>query len=210
MAKTPIAVPCMDMVHTDFMESMVNMHKTEECSFTVVKNTLIYIARNIIAANAIQYGFERVMWFDSDIKFPADTLEKLSAWMDKGYDFVSGLYFTRRPPIKPVIYSELHYEKTKESFDAGATNYHGYPETLTEIAAAGFGCVLTSTDLLKRVGDQFGSPFTPYDGLGEDFSFCLRAMQIGAKMYCDTSIKCGHVGYMEFNEEYYKKQGVIK
>ena len=204
--KTLIAVPCFDMIHTDFFSSMMALQKPPETSFTVVKNTLIHVARNVIAANAIQAGFDRVMWFDSDMKFPPDTLLKLSADMDQGLHFVTGLYFTRKPPISPVLYSELNYRDTPEGHEAGAGIYTGYPEGLTECAGAGFGCVLTSVDLLRRVGDAFGAPFNPYKGLGEDLSFCHRVIQIGERMFADTSVKCGHIGTFEYNEEYFREK----
>lgn len=204
--KTLIAVPCFDMVHTDFMSSLVSLEKPPDTSFTVVKNTLIHVARNIIAANAIEAGFDRVMWFDSDMKFDSDTLMRLSADMDEGREFVSGLYFTRVKDIKPVVYSDLWWQMTENGLDAGAGNYYDYPEGITECAGVGFGCCLTSVDLLKRVRERFGSPFAPLQGFGEDLSFCWRVIQIGERMYCDTSVKCGHVGYVEFNEERYRER----
>ena len=185
---------------------MMALQKPPETSFTVVKNTLVHVARNVIAANAIQAGFDRVMWFDSDMKFPPDTLMRLSADMDQGLEFVTGLYFTRKPPISPVLYSELNYRDTPEGHEAGAGIYTGYPDGLTEIAGAGFGCCLTSVDLIRRVSDVFGAPFAYKPGFGEDLSFCHRVIQIGAKMYCDTSVKCGHVGQYEFDEDFFRKQ----
>ena len=108
MKKTLIAVPCMDMVHADFFESFVNLIKPEGTSWTMVRDTLINEARNIIAANAIKAEFDRVMWFDSDMKFEPDTLLKLAQDMDENnLDFVSGLYFTRRPKIKPCAFKSL-------------------------------------------------------------------------------------------------------
>lgn len=202
MPKTLIAVPCFDMVHADFMESLINLQKPPETSWTMVRDTLINESRNIIAANAIKSGFDRVMWFDSDMKFAPDTLLKLSQDMDENnLEFVSGLYFTRRPPIKPCAFKELHWAKDKDGkLDAGSEYFFDYPDGLTEIAGSGFGCVLTSTDLLKRVGDTFGAPFAPLEGMGEDVSFCWRVIQIGAKMHLDTRIKCGHVGTFTYDE----------
>ena len=210
--KTLIAVPCFDMVHTEFMQSMVALEKTEDASFTVVKNTLIGIARNTIARNAIQAGFDRVMWFDSDMKIPRDALIRLSEDMDKTEaDLVTGLYFTRRAPIKPVIYSELWWRKPEKGngVDAGAANYFDYPDGLIEIAACGFGCCLTSVDLLRRVWEREGAPFAEMQGFGEDLSFCERVIRAGGKMYADTRVKCGHVGVMEYNETMYRAQGKI-
>lgn len=208
--KTLIAVPCFDKVDTQFYQSFVDLQKPEETSYTVLSNTLIYIARNVIAGNALQAGFDRVFWMDSDMIFPADALVKLSKDMDENnLDFVTGLYFTRRPPIKPNAFSSLWWEQKDDGIDTGADHLWEYPENqLVEIAAAGFGCCLTSVDLIRRIGDKFGSPFTPIDGMGEDLAFCLRARKAGAKLWLDTSVKCGHIGQMVFDEAYYKKQGV--
>lgn len=210
MKKTLVAVPCFDMVHTVFMESVINLIKPENSFFTVVKNTLVHDARNIIAGNAINSGFERVMWFDSDLSFKPDTMQRLIADMDEGgLDFVSGLYFTRRPPnIKPIVYSKLWWAVRPDgTLDTGAENLYDYTEGLQECAATGFGCVLTSVDLLKRVGDRFGSPFAPLEGMGEDLSFCWRAGQIGAKLYLDARVKCGHIGAVEIDEAFYRGLG---
>ena len=208
--KTLIAVPCFDMVHTDFMQSVIALEKPEDTSFTVVKNTLVNVARNVIATNAVKAGFDRIMWFDSDMKFAPDTLMRLSADMDQGFDMVSGLYFTRKPPIKPVVYDELSWMQTDDGCDVRASNYYEYPEGLVECAGVGFGCVLTSVDLIRRVGDRFGLPFSPLQGLGEDLSFCWRVIQIGAKMHIDTRVKCGHIGQMVFDELEYMEQGKLK
>jgi GT2 family glycosyltransferase len=206
--KTLIAVPCFDMVHADFMESVINLEKPDNVYFTVVKNTLIYSARNIVAGNAVKNEFDRVLWLDSDMRFPRDLIPRLSAHLDNGLDYVTGLYFTRRLPIRPNIFSELWWKENGGELDAGAKMIYRYPEGLCEIVASGIGCCMMSVDLIKRVGDKFGSPFTPFDGMGEDLSFCYRVSKLGVKMYCDTSIKCDHIGQAVYNESFYKAQGI--
>lgn len=209
--KTLIAVPCMDMVHTEFMQAMIALEKPEDTSFTVVKNTLISVARNTIARNAIEAGFDRIMWFDSDMNVPRDALMKLTADMDSNpeMDMVTGLYFTRKAPIKPVIYSTLYWEKIDGNVDAGAGNCYEYPDGLFRIAGCGFGCCLTSVDLIKRVWEKVGIPFAELTGFGEDLSFCDRVNRLEGKMFADTTVKCGHVGVMEYNEQMYRAQGKI-
>lgn len=205
--KTLIAVPCFDMVHADFMESLVNLRKPPETAWTMVKNTLIHDARNIIAANAIEAGFDRVMWFDSDMVFKPDTLLKLLEDMDRtGADLVSGLYFTRRPPnIKPVAFSRLWYKEIDGGIDTGAENFMDYPENdVVPIEAVGFGCCLTSVRLLKDVAERFGSPFDHIPTMGEDMAFCHRSRQLGAMLLLDTGVKCGHIGQVQITEETFK------
>lgn len=203
--KTLIAVPCFDMVHTDFMRCLIDLEKPEGTVYTILKNTMIYNARNTIAANAVKMGFDRVLWFDSDITFEEDTLIRLSEDIDKGFDMVSGLYFLRKPNTKPVIFDNLVWRVNGDGLcESGATYYEEYPkDTLFPVAGCGFGCVMITTDLLKRVSEKHGAPFTPLMGLGEDLTFCHRAAQIGAKIMCDSRIKCGHIGSVEFDESWY-------
>lgn len=203
--KTLIAVPCFDMVHTDFAKSLIDLQKPPGTSYTFIKNTLIYDSRNTVAASAIEAGFDRVFWMDSDMTFKPDTLVRLSEIMDTGKRFVSGLYFTRRMPnIRPVLFNKMTYTEHDGVADSEATFFHDYPEGLVECEAVGFGCALTSVDLIKRVAEHFGSPFTPFSCMGEDMAFCLRVRELGEKIYCDTRIKCGHLGTVEITEETYK------
>ena len=205
--KTLIAVPCFDQIHTDFAKSLIDLQKPPGTSYTFIKNTLIYDSRNIVSASAIDAGFDRVMWLDSDMTFKPDLLVKLSEIMDDdpSKKMISGLYFTRRfPNIRPVLFSKMTYEVKDVKYESEAEFWYDYPEGLTECAAVGFGCCLTSVDLLKRVTEKHGSPFTPYSCMGEDMAFCLRVRDIGEKIYCDTRLKCGHIGAMEYNEDIYK------
>ena len=192
--RTLIAVPCFDMVHTDFMKCMLDMVKDDNTSYTVIQNSLIYNARNTIAQNAIRYGFDRVLWLDSDMLFPPYILPELSEHMDKGLDFVSGLYYMRSEQKRPVVYSDVWYKVTSNEAESGATPVDAIPYGLFEIGGAGFGCVMTSVTMLKVLVERYGAPFTPMMGLGEDLAFCWRAKQNGFKMYCDSRIKCGHIG----------------
>ena len=45
---------------------------------------------------------------------PPDILTVLSKDMDEGRELVSGIYFKRRAPVKPVIYKEVGYYHSDE------------------------------------------------------------------------------------------------
>lgn len=202
--KTLIAVPCFDMVHTDFMRSLMDLQKPDGTCYTVIKNSLIYNARNTICTEAIRHGFDRVMWLDSDVICEPDALIRLSEDMDAGYDLVSGLYFKRQKGTQPLIFRDIVYEVRENTAHTGARVYTDYPrDSLFRIAGAGFGCVLTSVRLIKDLVDRYGAPFTPLMGIGEDVAFCYRASQIGAELWCDSRVKCGHIGQSVFDEECY-------
>lgn len=201
MISTLIAVPCMDMVHTGFVKSLMSMRLSNDSASAFVQGTLIYEARNLIAKNAISCGFDRVLWLDSDMIIPPDAMARLSEDMDTGMDFVSAMYYRRRPPANPVICDKVKWFVHDDgNVETECSSYINYPENqVFEIAGAGFGCVMTSVDLLKEVVDKYGSPFTPMMGMGEDIAFCWRVTQMGRKMYCDSRIKCGHIGQKVFD-----------
>lgn len=207
MAKTLIAVPCMDTVPVPFVQSLLNLRKTNETAYAFNANSLIYDSRNTFVANAIGKGYDRILWLDSDMVFEPDLLERLSADMDEtGAEFVTALCFKRRMPTDPVIYKRLVYGRKEDGkLRVKAEPYKDYPkDSLFEIAGSGFGAVMTCTDLLKRVWDTYGPPFDPMTQIGEDLACCWRIGQLGVKMYCDSRIKAGHIGQMIFDERVYQ------
>lgn len=208
--RTLIAIPCMDMVHTIFLKSLLGLDKVGEYAFSISASSLVYDARNGLAKQAVLENYDRVLWLDSDMDFQPDLMKRLSADLDEGREFVSALYFTRKAPVKPNIFISCGYyhDKDTDEVTPAAVNYWEYPKDgIFPIAACGFGGVMMTTDLIKRVGDKFGLPFSPILGFGEDLSFCSRVAQLGVEMYCDSRVKMGHVGLGTITEDYYIAQG---
>lgn len=206
--KTLIAIPCLNMVHTEFMTSFLSLEKVGQTRTSVTYSTMTYDARNNIAAAAIENGFDRIMWFDSDMTFDSDIMRKLTEDMDrKNLDFVSALYFKRSIPTRPVIFKSLIYDRQPEQVVIKAEHYDDYPRNeLFEIEGSGFGGVLMTVSSLKKVAEAFGLPFSPMMGFGEDLSFCWRMKQLGIKMYCDSRVKMGHLASIAVEEKHYLSQ----
>ena len=201
--RTLIAVPCHDMVHADFTRCLMELDKPAGTGFAMITNTLIYNARNTIAKNAVEAGFDYVLWLDSDMVFPSDTLKRLLEDMD-GRDYVSGLCLSRKKNSAPCIQSDVRWwvegNEAKTSMDV----FTEYPrDSLFEVAGSGFACVMTSTVLLTKMVELYGAPFYPLMGMGEDTTFCFRARQAGFKLYCDSRVKIGHIGQRIYNEDSY-------
>lgn len=206
--KTLIAIPCMDMVHTMFMRSLLQLQKVGEIGFAISSSSLVYDARNNLAKQAIEGGFDRILWLDSDMDFKPDLMTRLSADMDEGCDIVGGLYFSRKEPIVPVVYQKVGYFHSDETDEVtpAALNYYEYPrDEVFSCEGIGFGAVMVSVDLVKKVQDKFGLPFSPILGFGEDLSFCIRARDVGADIKCDSRVKLGHIGYKSYSEENYAR-----
>ena len=204
--KVLIAVPCMDTVPSQFAQSLAVLNKVENCAIAFQMGSLIYTSRNNLASMAVQNECDYVLWLDSDMIFPPDVLQKLLEDREKG-DIITGVYYRRVKPFKPVLYSKL------EINDEGCDwlGYDDYPtDDLFEVAGCGFGCVLTPTNVFLDVAQKFGDMFAPINGVGEDLSFCWREKQCGYKIIADPSIQCGHVGHYVVDRQFFETYKVAR
>ena len=205
--RTLIAVPAMDMLSTDFCRSCVGLQLSGEVQWTFSQGSLVYDGRNILADTAVREGFDRVLWLDSDMVFDPYLFRRLSEHLDLGKEMVSGLYVSRKAPIHPVIYKSIRRDPLENGFLPVAEAYSDYPrDSLFQVAGCGFGAVMMTTELLRRLQAAYGLPFTPLPGFGEDLSFCLRVQELGAEMWCDSSIKLGHAGMAIYTEAEYRPE----
>ena len=196
--KTMIAVPCMQTVPTKFMRCLVGLQRIPDTYTMIMESTLIHDARTEFTSMAITKG--------SDMVFQPDLLERLSARMDEGRNMVCGLFFKRVLPTAPVIYSRFDKGEDPYLTPVPYKDYQGNGAEPFQVAACGFGAVMTDVGLLRRVWDKYGPPFSYYRNLGEDMSFCYRVGELGETIWCDPEISVGHIGQYIFSEETYLGQ----
>ena len=209
--KTLIAIPCMDTMPTGFVQSLLYLEKGADVSVCFKANSLVYDSRNLLSLSAIEEKFDRVLWIDSDMMFTKDAMKIIMRDMDDTHaDVVTGLYFKRRPPHKPVIFDDLD-EPGMDKDGKPIPHVHEYvnypADSIFPVKGCGFGFCLTSVPLLKQVWEEFGPAFSPYPWAGEDISFCHRVNQLGCTILCDSRVSCGHIGTFVYTEQLLKKRG---
>ena len=186
--KLMIAIPTLDYIHFDFARCLVGLvQKLEKdgIAYDVCfkGGTLVYIGRDALAADAVNKGYTHVLWLDADMIFNPDVFEKLGA---NGADFVTGVYHSRHAPYSSSLFLRLDPPERVKS----------YPSGPFEVEGCGFGCVLTSTALLRKVYRENGCCFQPTPQLGEDLAFCERLKKLGCKLICDPAVRVGHIGHV--------------
>lgn len=185
--KILIAIPTLDYVHVDFMKSLLALTEAIECphEISIQSGTLVYMAREKLANKAINEGFDFVLWLDSDMVFQPTLLEDLQF---SRKDFITGVYQARRPGFTSCIFEKIDLDSFR--------SVERYPSDIFRVEGCGFGCVLIKTEILKHVMQTYKTCFMPIKGYGEDIAFCLRARDLGYKLYCDPHVVCGHIGHV--------------
>jgi glycosyltransferase involved in cell wall biosynthesis len=148
-------------------------------------------------------------WVDTDMGFTPDTIDRLLASADpETAPIVGGLCFTQREEAAdgmggyrtratPTVFDWLQVDGTEQQ---GFSVRWDYPhDQLVPCAGTGSACVLIHRSVFERIQEQFGEVW--YDRIpnptmgkivGEDLSFCLRALTLGIPVHVDTSVKTSH------------------
>ena len=186
--KLLIAVPTTDYVHAEFMKCLVNL--TMELSrqkiaydVEIQAGTLVYIARNRLCNKTVNDGYTHILFLDSDMVFKQDLLEDM---LFCGKDFVCGAFQSRRPPYSSCIFRSLRPVERVKHYDLNPFAVEG----------CGMACTLISTEIIKSVQNKYGATFTPTEEFGEDLAFCWRARSLVHEIWCDPSIRIGHIAHV--------------
>ena len=102
------------------------------------------VGRGMVAAAACNSDADAVFWCDSDIVLPVDAITRMA---HSKLDFVTGIYFQKSGEHWPLVanFSEDHYNWMVR-----------WPENvIAPVDGCGFGCVLTSTKMLRDMRDRF-------------------------------------------------------
>ena len=190
--KLLIAIPCMDFVPADFMQSLVGLTRrltAEDVCYDVAieAGTLIYMARDKLASKAIKDKFTHVLWLDSDMVFGDGIVEDLQFC---GKEFVTGIAHSRRKPFSSCLFKSLDLN-TLERW-----KFEDYPKEAFRVAGCGMACVLMKTEILERVFLQCNTCFMPLLSYGEDLSFCKRAVSVGYEIWAEPCVRIGHMAHI--------------
>lgn len=186
--KLMVAVPTLDMIHWEFARCLTGLVQRLERSGVEYDvcfkgGTLVYNAREALAAEAINSGYTHILWLDADMVFNPDVFDALSAHEKP---FVTGVYRSRHAPYKSCIFKSLDPDE----------RFNEMPDELFEICGCGFGIVLTETAMLYEVYKANGTMFLPNGDYGEDIALCDRARKLGYTLYCDPDVRAGHIGFV--------------
>lgn len=121
--------------------------------------------------------------------------------IEKGYDVVGGLYFTKGEYSLPLIYGDpKENAKSKSGMFKVRYDYKDKPDQLLECNGMGMGFTLFKMDIFKD--KRFKKPFfktasentdNGQRAYTQDLWFFEQARKLGYKVAVDTRVKVGHL-----------------
>lgn len=210
-----IVVPCHGSPTTGFAWSLARAmshfaalpydgEKTIDVTF--VKSSLLPEGRARLVARGYDMEATHLMWFDSDMKFPADTITRL---LNHNLAVVGANYPRKNMEARPTAYLD--------SPDYVGPVWSGETATGTqEVSVIGLGCALVD----MRVFDQLDLPFfaiepQPPDNvkhIGEDVFFCRKLAKAGIPVHIDHDLskQVAHIGEFEYTNALSKEAEIVK
>ena len=145
-------------------------------------------------------GSDYLLFVDDDMILEKDALDRLLA---HGKDIVGVNAYSRTLPLSTTV---MMMDKNGNYKDPSKhTEWEmRVPETLFEVLAIGTGVALIKMDVFDKIDKPWFKFDMHQDGYmlqGEDAWFCSQARERGYKIYCDGSLKIGHIGNYVYKKE---------
>jgi len=151
-------------------------------------------ARNLALSVAVQKDVDFVWFLDADIHCASNALEKLVA-CNAG---VSGALVASREMCPPLSRRPSRFNMYRRAIDKGHEVYNVVrefePGAVVRVDCTGNDCLLISRELFTQ--QRYRWKTTP-PRVGEDFAYCLDAVDKGFKVVVDTSVWVDHFSPLE-------------
>lgn len=203
--KVAICIPAGDLCATFFaydlarLTGYTNANSEIHTSLFICTGSLVMKQREALVKAALDDpDTTHILWLDSDIRFPKDTLMRLLAHK---VPWVCASYTERNAPYQPVAFAD------PTNFDERAwpePDLHG----LRPIYACGFGLMLMDVEWVRKMSlPRFTVGYNTESNtyMGEDVFFCVKARsETGTQLMLDQDLtkEVAHIGRIELSTEH--------
>lgn len=149
----------------------------------------VFVERNELVRRALDGGYDRIFFVDSDVKLPEGAVKNL---LDPEEPIVMGFV-----PMKNTKNGKSSVYKHGGFFDKKncilLNDLEHLPNRL-DVKGGGFGCVLVDISVFKQVEPPWFLYTENKHGTrrGEDISFCYKVADYGFRIFADTRVCCKH------------------
>lgn len=161
----------------NYIKGQALLHVQEACYVDQSRDKMVQVA--------LKEGATHIMFIDSDMEFPAESIQHL---IDQDKDIIGGLYPRRQYPYRPTINNIDGKKLIVPS---------SYPyDRIFEVDAVATGFMLVKTSVFKKLGEPPYFKIQNFHGksIRDDVYFCISAKRKGFKVWADPTMNIGHVG----------------
>jgi hypothetical protein len=180
-----VATPTRDTVTAGYVGDLVKLiRRHPDLKFAAPLGIYIANLRNQAVTLARAAGASHLLFIDSDMRFPEDTLDRL---LKADKDIVAANYVMRTMP-------ELWVAR-KDGANVSSLGKSG----LEQIDSVGCGVMLIQTWVFDFLHPAFSTPWNGSDHTGEDVYFCQHAIDAGFPVWIDHDLSktVRHTGTVE-------------
>lgn len=181
-----IAIPSRDFIHTNFAMSLISLVLQSRIPIFIsnIRSSVLPVSRSMLVERAQENKSDYILFLDSDMVFPPDTLMRLIA---HNKDIVCATYCRREGTTEPM----------------GCTaEWEGIKADAIGVGEAGrvpMGVMLIRTSVFDKMDKPYfrwGINEGRSEIVGEDVEFCDRARALGYKIWVDMELsrQVGHCG----------------
>jgi GT2 family glycosyltransferase len=184
--KIALAVPCGGSVK---METVISIIETVRNSgyrtgAVITKGSIKIENRRKLVLEVKKTDFTHIFFLDSDMQLEPGTLGRLLKHQKQIIGITAN---AKRLPLESVV---------KLLGEDGNMVGGELPKELFQCYAVGTGCMLIDMEVFNIIDKPWFQFDYNSDGsiIGEDVWFCNQAKKKGIEIWCDPTIKIGHVG----------------
>lgn len=214
-ASVVIAVPCGDDVKAGMAHDLAVMlgqtvfnRPDIQITLRMDKGTLLPSQRSTLVREALGTGATHILFLDSDMRFPPETMVGLLA---RKVPIVAANYVTRRFPIQPVAFKSLDDDVV--SLESNRVWTEKDSTGLQSVGAIGMGVMLIDLDVFRYLEEPwFNIDWIARDPegkkasgfRGEDMHFCDLARKAGIEVLVDHDLSqyVRHVGAWDYAHDH--------
>lgn len=154
--------------------------------------------RNYCVIQAQKNNCTHILFVDDDMTFPPDTIERLLAHEKE----IVGVYsYSRALPLSPTV---AFLDEKGDYLPQDQMGIIKRPEELFECYTIGMGVALIDMklfDLIEKPWFFFEAHESGKILTGEDAWMCKQAKKKGIKVYCDPTLRIGHLGDYQYGPD---------
>lgn len=201
-AKVLVGVPSMDTWKADFAMSLIYMvtysarstpaggPRVDMLRLWNSRGSLLPRQRTTLVKQALEMRATHILFLDSDMTFPANTLECL---LSRGKSVVAANCAVKQIPSQPTARAKSDKPNGEQVFT------HTSSVGLERVWRVGTGIMLVETRVFRQISEPwfpFGWNEETKEYVGEDWEFCKRLEAAEIPIYIDHSLSksVGHIG----------------